>query len=70
MLYIRLQLSYYGTYQVSLLPHSSSDFVLCSVPLHYGIFDCSVGVGVFVTGLSQISSFFSYLRGNQLHDFI
>ena len=22
--------------------------------------DCSVGVGVFVTGLSQISSFFSY----------
>ena len=24
--------------------------------------DCSVGVGVFVTGLSQISSFFSYLH--------
>ena len=23
--------------------------------------DCSVGVGVFVTGLSQISSFFSYI---------
>ena len=24
--------------------------------------DCSVGVGVFVTGLSQISSFFSYIN--------
>ena len=29
--------------------------------------DCSVGVGVFVTGLSQISSFFSYSEvGNVL----
>ena len=25
--------------------------------------DCSVGVGVFVTGLSQISSFFSNMQG-------
>ena len=25
--------------------------------------DCSVGVGVFVTGLSQISSFFSFILG-------
>ena len=31
--------------------------------------DCSVGVGVFVTGLSQISSFFSLplMQGNVLH---
>ena len=39
----------------------------CVIKVFGGIFmlsrcflDCSVGVGVFVTGLSQISSFFSY----------
>ena len=40
----------------------------CVIKVFGGVFmlsrcflDCSVGVGVFVTGLSQISSFFSYL---------
>ena len=40
----------------------------CVIKLFGGVFmlsrcflDCSVGVGVFVTGLSQISSFFSYV---------
>ena len=39
----------------------------CVIKVFGGVFmlsrcflDCSVGVGVFVTGLSQISSFFSY----------
>ena len=41
----------------------------CVIKVFGGVFmlsrcflDCSVGVGVFVTGLSQISSFFSYLH--------
>ena len=41
----------------------------CVIKVFGGVFmlsrcflDCSVGVGVFVTGLSQISSFFSYTR--------
>ena len=40
----------------------------CVIKVFGGVFmlsrcflDCSVGVGVFVTGLSQISSFFSYI---------
>ena len=40
---------------------------ICVIKVFGGVFvlsrcflDCSVGVGVFVTGLSQISSFFSY----------
>ena len=40
----------------------------CVIKVFGGVFmlsrcflDCSVGVGVFVTGLSQISSFFSYV---------
>ena len=39
----------------------------CVIEVFGGVFmlprcflDCSVGVGVFVTGLSQISSFFSF----------
>ena len=39
----------------------------CVIKVFGGVFmlsrcflDCSVGVGVFVTGLSQISSFFSF----------
>ena len=41
----------------------------CVIKVFGGVFmlsrcflDCSVGVGVFVTGLSQISSFFSCIR--------
>ena len=41
----------------------------CVIKVFGGVFmlsrcflDCSVGVGVFVTGLSQISSFFSYYQ--------
>ena len=41
----------------------------CVIKVFVGVFmlsrcflDCSVGVGVFVTGLSQISSFFSCFR--------
>ena len=41
----------------------------CVIKVFGGVFmlsrcflDCSVGVGVFVTGLSQISSFFSYQK--------
>ena len=41
----------------------------CVIKVFGGVFmlsrcflDCSVGVGVFVTGLSQISSFFSYIE--------
>ena len=60
-------------FQVSLLPHSSSNqsfwwrfyVVTLLIKVYGGVFmlsrcflDCSVGVGVFVTGLSQISSFF------------
>ena len=43
----------------------------CVIKVFGGVFvlsrcflDCSVGEGVFVTGLSQISSFFSSLRIN------
>ena len=43
----------------------------CVIKVFGGVFmlsrcflDCSVGVGVFVTGLSQISSFFSYSSQN------
>ena len=42
---------------------------ICVIKVFGGVFmlsrcflDCSVGVGVFVTGLSQISSFFSYYQ--------
>ena len=42
----------------------------CVIKVFGGVFmlsrcflDCSVGVGVFVKGLSQISSFFSYFSG-------
>ena len=41
--------------------------ISCVIEVFDGVFmlsrcflDCSVGVGVFVTGLSQISSFFSH----------
>ena len=34
----------------------------CVFMLSRCFLDCSVGVGVFVTGLSQISSFFSYTK--------
>ena len=44
-------------------------FLCCVIKVFGGVFmlslcflDCSVGVGVFVTGLSQISSFFSCLH--------
>ena len=43
----------------------------CIIKVFGGVFmlsrcflDCSVGVGVFVTGLSQISSLFSYIRSD------
>ena len=45
----------------------------CVIKVFGGVFmlsccflDCSVGVGVFVTGLSQISSFFSYVAKAKL----
>ena len=44
----------------------------CVIKVFCGVFmlsrcflDCSVGVEVFVTGLSQISSFFSYFSDNE-----
>ena len=46
----------------------------CVIKVFGGVFmlsrcflDCSVDVGVFVTGLSQISSFFSYIQLTQLY---
>ena len=48
----------------------------CVIKVFGGVFmlsrcflDCSVGVGVFVTGLSQISSFFSF-EGILKHRFV
>ena len=45
----------------------------CVIKVFGGVFmlsrcflDCSVGVGVFVTGLSQISSLFSHMLGTKL----
>ena len=48
----------------------------CVIKVFGGVFmlsrcflDCSVGVGVFFTGLSQISSFFSSLQFIPIHFF-